>query len=124
MQVLRNEENLKLWLGLAEDWDGDEESSERFKTARAAIATVAIAAQDADVSKALFQLNCVETMLIILRTKNDELIQRVIFLIQQLMNSDESLEYLKNQNLIDALKNLNDNQDFSTVAEEIEKSLS
>jgi len=63
-------------------------------------------------------------MLIILRTKNDELIQRVIFLIQQLMNSDESLEYLKNQNLIDALKNLNDNQDFSTVAEEIEKSLS
>jgi len=118
LKVLRSEEKLKLWLGLAEDWNGDNDSiDECFKAARAAIATVAMAASDPDVVKALINLNCIDTIVIVLESKHEDMVQRVLFLINQMLTDESAFIYLQNQKLLDSLTAVNNDSSSAEVKE-------
>jgi hypothetical protein len=98
--LLKDSEKLKLWLALSEDWNEAEGvQSESFKTARAAAGTLAVAAAEPDVAKAMIELNCSQTIKSLLVTGNIELVQRSLVIVIELLQEngkDAALHLLEN----------------------------
>ena len=83
VQLLRVPDKVRLWLGFSEDWD-NEDNEEAFATARAAAGTLAGAAGDEDVAKALLAENCATSLVSLLESENVELAHRAIVITTQL----------------------------------------
>lgn len=108
LKILQDREKLRLWLALIEDWDpAGEDKTEKFLTARAALGTLAVAAGDEKVALALVQEDCGKTIQQVLRQEHEELIHRVLVLINQLLSHEESSVQIANHlaqfNIIPAL---------------------
>ncbi len=83
-QLLRVPEKVRLWLGLSEDWNS-EENDEAFATACAASGTLATAVSDEGVTNAILAENCGQTMLELLHSERVELIHRALVIILELV---------------------------------------
>lgn len=96
---MRDPEKVKLWLGLSEEFEGpvNEETKEQFLIAKAASGTLAVAAQDPDVSRALMQEDCFRTIIRLVSSNQMDLIHRSLFLVNQILDSLGLEELLKYQ---------------------------
>lgn len=74
--------------GLCEDWD-NEDNEEAFATACASSGTLASAAGDPGVAKALLDEKCALSILSLLGSKRLELIHRCLVIILELIESEE-----------------------------------
>lgn len=114
---------MKLWLGLAEDFDSTsgEEQSEKFKTASAALATIAMAAADLEVANTLVSLNCVETIKMALRSSSADILKRVLYLLNELMCHECGINHLHDKNLLTLLaqKKVSADPELKNTIEEI-----
>lgn len=66
-----------------------EELQEKFLTARAAAGTLAVAAGDAEVGKALCEQDCAKTVVAMLESMQNELVHRALILISELVSANE-----------------------------------
>ena len=100
LKLLRVGEKLKLWLGLAEDWNNtnsqESESAapgsgvtEAFLTARAAAGTLAGAAGDAAVAEAMVKEDCARTVVALLESENKELVHRALVIVLELLSHNK-----------------------------------
>lgn len=108
---------------MAEDWDnasGDEQS-EQFKTARAALATIAMAAADPEVAKTLVNVNCVDTIKIALQSNSIDILKRVIYLLNELICHECGINHLHDKNLLKLLaeKDVRNNIDLKSAIDDI-----
>ena len=87
--MLRVGEKVRLWLGLAEDWDREEEPREAYLTARAAAGTLAVAASDELVGEALLSQDCARTIKSLLESQQQELVHRALVLIIELLSLEK-----------------------------------
>ncbi len=121
--MLRSEEKLKLWLGLAEDYDSasGDELSEQFKTASAALATIAVAAADPEVANTLVNLNCIETVKMALQSGSADILKRVLYLLNELMCHECGINHLHDKNLLTLLaeKKVSTDPELKNTIEEI-----
>lgn len=85
---MRVPDKVRLWLGLSEDWD-NEENDEAFATARAAAGTLAYVAGDEAVGRALLEENCASSILSLLESENSELAHRAIVIISELCDQED-----------------------------------
>ncbi|CAM9233984.1 unnamed protein product, partial [Ectocarpus fasciculatus] len=84
LKLLRNAENVKLWVAFCEDWDS-EESDEALATALASSGTLAVAASDEGVNGALLQCGCGESIASMIGSGVDGLIHRALVLAIELV---------------------------------------
>ena len=88
--MLRSPDKLKLWLGLAEDWENDSVNAEEaFLIARAAAGTLAGAASDAEVADAMIQEDCARTIVALLQSGNAELVHRALVIVLELLSTEK-----------------------------------
>jgi len=116
LQLLRDADKLKFWLGLCEEGaipeaqeipDGadantankdtlDEEEHEKFLTARAASGTLAMAVSaDPAVGQALVKLDVARTIVSLLESCQPELVHRALVLVTELATAAEEVEVNK-----------------------------
>jgi hypothetical protein len=85
--LLRDPEKVRLWVGLCEDWANEESSEESYLIARACCGTLAIAAQDLDVCKALLKEKIGSAVTHLLESEKPELIHRALALVESLVET-------------------------------------
>jgi hypothetical protein len=94
---------------LTEDWDpdgSDDDNNEKYLTARAAIGTLAVAATDEEVVFSLCKEDIAKSIVIILSTKNEELVHRVLVLLKIMLQhecSDQFASHLAEGNVIPSI---------------------
>lgn len=104
--MLRSGDKLKLWLGLAEDWDNDKaDAHEAFLIARAAAGTLAGAACDPEVADAMVSCDCARTVVTLLESGNPELIHRALVVVLQLLSTEKRAvaEHLMHGSVVPAM---------------------
>lgn len=69
-----------------------EELQEKFLAARAAAGTLAIAAGDPEVGKALCEQDCAKTVVALLESMQNELVHRALILISELVTAPEDAD--------------------------------
>lgn len=95
-QLLKDGEKLRLWLGLAEDWNNSNSEpadggaagagvTEAFLTARAAAGTLAGAAGEAEVAEAMIGQDIARTVVSLLESENKELVHRALVIVLELL---------------------------------------
>lgn len=83
--MLRDPEKVRLWLGLSEDWDNEENPQEGLSIAKATSATLAMTVSDEEVAKAVIQENVSKTIVCLLQSENKDLIHRTLVIIVSLV---------------------------------------
>lgn len=66
LQLLRKSEQLRLFLGLSEDWTSSADPQEALLTAKAASATIAGSCGDSEVADAMLAEDCARTIVALL----------------------------------------------------------
>lgn len=100
--MMRVGEKLRLWLGLAEDWDSGKESAEEnlppgegdqsYLIARAAAGTLAMACSDPLVVSAMCKQDCARTIVSLLESQQPELVHRALFILIEMMTAAAETE--------------------------------
>eukprot|EP01039_Chlorochromonas_danica_P003633 gene3633-3978_t len=105
LKLLRQSEQVKLWLALCEDWSPnreecnhkeEEDYKEAFLIARASAGTLAMAAQDEEVVKAMMKEDLPSTLVSLFSTEQPELVHRALVLLHTVLevskgNDDDSV---------------------------------
>lgn len=87
MQLLRSEEKVKLWLGLAEEYNREDNPEEAMKTASAAAGTLAVACADVEVAQAVVKASCAETIAALLQSESPPLVHRALVMMISLLTA-------------------------------------
>jgi len=130
LRLLRDPEKVRLWVGLCEDWAGEENPEESFLIARACSGTLAGAAQDEEVSAALMKENIGSALTALLESGNIELIHRGLVIVESLIENGgktASLNLLENgvvKGISKAHKIIQGTPHLVSLAQEIAKTLS
>jgi len=130
LRLLRNPEKVRLWVGLCEDWAGEENPAESFLIARACSGTLAGASQDAEVSAALIKEDVGSAMTALLESGNMELIHRALVIVEALIENggkDASLNLLESGVVVGiskAHKVIQGTPNLVSLAQEIAQTLS
>lgn len=103
-KLLRVPENLRLWLGLAEDY-ANEDNNEAMTTASAAAGTLAACCSDEGIAEAMMKENCVDALLSLLESGDEGLVHRAIYIVHELAQCGKSqvVKYLVEEGIVPAL---------------------
>lgn len=94
---------MRLWLAFCEDYDNEENDS-AYPTARAALGTLAMAAQSKPVCDAMIKENCMGTIAGVLGSQQIELLHRgLVMVLEMLSQGGDIVEHLKEHNILGIL---------------------
>jgi hypothetical protein len=124
--MLCQDNNIKLWLGLIEEWLNDADNVVPLKTAKAAAGTLAMSSCDLQVATALGRNSCVETFVSVLRADEQDMIHRVLVTILEMLSNEDSQinNCLKQPDLLLALCELDVDEERQGLIREIGRLLS
>lgn len=101
LKLLRQSEQVKLWLALCEDWSPnreecnhkeEEDYKEAFLIARASAGTLAVAAQDEEVVNAMMKEDLPSTLVSLFSTEQPELVHRALVLLHTVLEGSKGNE--------------------------------
>ena len=91
LKLLRAPESVRLWVGLCQDWD-NEDNEDAIPTAKAAAATLAMSAQDPQVTVALVKEKVGEALVSLLASEDMELIHRALVCLCTIVEVEENAQ--------------------------------
>lgn len=123
VKLLRKRDNIKLWLGLVEEWVTSPQDPTALATAKAAAGTLAMISADSEIAGLLCAEDCARTFLSVLECCEDDMAQRVLVAILEICSSDEveHVKHFSSPEMLSALQELLLSENLREIVVEIAK---